>query len=50
MHIRAATMADMPALIEPWTAAGLKFRPGDVPAELAAVLARDPELLAEKNR
>jgi ribosomal protein S18 acetylase RimI-like enzyme len=45
MHIRAATMDDIPALIELWTAAGLKFRPGDVPAELAAVLARDPELV-----
>ena len=45
MHIRAATVDDMPALIELWAAAGLKFRPGDVPAELAAVLARDPELV-----
>ena len=45
MHIRAATMDDMPALIELWTAAGLTFRPGDVPAELQAVLARDPELV-----
>jgi ribosomal protein S18 acetylase RimI-like enzyme len=45
MHIRAATMDDAPALIELWTAAGLKFRPGDVPAELAAVLARDPDLV-----
>ena len=45
MHIRAATMDDMPALIELWTVAGLTFRPGDVPAELRAVLARDPELV-----
>ena len=45
MHIRAATMDDMPALIELWTVAGLTFRPGDVPAELQAVLARDPELV-----
>ena len=45
MHIRTATMDDVPALIELWAAAGLKFRPGDVPAELAAVLARDPGLV-----
>src|SRR5215468_8019993 len=45
MHIRAATMNDMPALIELWTAAGLRFRPHEVPAELQAVLARDPELV-----
>jgi len=42
----------MPALMELWTAAGLKFRRGDVPVELAAVLARDPELvlLADNER
>ena len=45
MHIRAATMDDIPALIELWTAAGLRFRPDEVPAELQAVLARDPELV-----
>jgi phosphoglycolate phosphatase-like HAD superfamily hydrolase/GNAT superfamily N-acetyltransferase len=38
-------MTDVPQLIELWTAAGLKFRPEDVPAELEAVLARDPELV-----
>lgn len=52
MHIRTATMDDVPALIELWAAAGLKFRPADVPAELAAILARDPELvlLADDRR
>jgi hypothetical protein len=45
MRIRSATAADAPRLIELWTAAGLKFRPEDVPAELEAVLARDPDLV-----
>ena len=45
MRIRSATVADAPQLIELWTAAGLKFRPEDVPAELAAVLARDSDLV-----
>ena len=45
MRIRTAEPADAASLIELWTAAGLKFRPGQVPAELAAVLARDPDLV-----
>jgi ribosomal protein S18 acetylase RimI-like enzyme len=45
MRIRSATVADAPRLIELWTAAGLKFRAEDVPAELAAVLDRDPDLV-----
>lgn len=45
MHIRSATVADAPRLIELWAAAGLKFRPEDVPEELAAVLARDSDLV-----
>ena len=45
VHIRSATVADAPRLIELWAAAGLKFRPEDVPADLAAVLARDPDLV-----
>lgn len=45
MRIRAATSADAPQLIELWAAAGLKFRAADVPAELEAVLARDPGLV-----
>src|SRR5262245_35746808 len=44
MHIRAVTMGDLPALFGLWTAAGLKFRPGDVQAEFASVLAGDPGL------
>lgn len=38
-------MADTPRLIELWAAAGLKFHPENVAAELAAVLARDPDLV-----
>jgi len=45
MRIRSATVADAPRLVELWTAAGLTFRPEDVPAELAAVLARDSDLV-----
>jgi ribosomal protein S18 acetylase RimI-like enzyme len=45
MRIRTAEQADVATLIELWTAAGLKFRPGQVAAELAAVLARDPDLV-----
>jgi ribosomal protein S18 acetylase RimI-like enzyme len=45
VRIRAATAADAASLTALWTAAGLKFRPDDVAAELAAVLARDPELV-----
>ncbi len=45
MQIRTAVPADAASLIKLWTAAGLKFRPEDVPAELGAVLARDPELV-----
>jgi len=45
MRIRTAELADAASLIELWTAAGLTFRPGQVPAELAAVLARDPDLV-----
>src|SRR5260370_29441297 len=40
-----ASAADAGALVELWAAAGLRFRPGDVPAELEAVLARDPDLV-----
>jgi ribosomal protein S18 acetylase RimI-like enzyme len=43
--IRAAGPADADALIALWTAAGLRFRPEDVPAELDGVLARDPDLI-----
>jgi ribosomal protein S18 acetylase RimI-like enzyme len=45
MQIRTAVLADAASLIELWAAAGLKFRPADVPSELQAVLARDPELI-----
>lgn len=45
MQIRTAVLADAAALIELWAAAGLKFRPADVPAELQAVLARGPDLV-----
>ena len=45
MVIRAACAADADALIALWTAAGLRLRPEDVPAELAGVLARDPDLI-----
>src|SRR5215467_2064195 len=45
MRIRIAEPGDAASLAELWTAAGLKFRPGQVPAELAAVLARDPDLV-----
>jgi ribosomal protein S18 acetylase RimI-like enzyme len=45
MQIRTAVLADAASLIELWASAGLKFRPADVPAELQAVLARDPELV-----
>jgi ribosomal protein S18 acetylase RimI-like enzyme len=44
MQIRTAALADAASLTELWASAGLKFRPADVPAELQAVLARDPEL------
>jgi hypothetical protein len=42
MQIRTASLADAASLIELWTAAGLRFRPEHVPADLEAVLARDP--------
>jgi ribosomal protein S18 acetylase RimI-like enzyme len=45
MQIRTAVLDDAASLIELWAAAGLKFRPADVPAELQAILARDPELV-----
>src|SRR5215472_13628291 len=45
MRIRTAELADAPSLIELWTAAGLKFRPGQVAAELAIVLVHDPDLV-----
>jgi ribosomal protein S18 acetylase RimI-like enzyme len=45
MRIRPATLADTAPLIGLWAAAGLKFRHDDVPAELAAVLTRDPDLV-----
>lgn len=45
MRIREATSADAAALVELWQDAGLIFRAEHVPAELAAVLARDPELV-----
>ncbi|HEX3781200.1 MAG TPA: GNAT family N-acetyltransferase [Pseudonocardiaceae bacterium] len=45
MRIRDATDADAPALVELWHSAGLVFRPDHVALELAAVLARDPELV-----
>jgi ribosomal protein S18 acetylase RimI-like enzyme len=45
MNIRTARRTDATALIGLWVAAGLRFRPGDVAAELESVLARDPELI-----
>ena len=45
MHIRAAELTDAASLIDLWTAAGLRFRPEHGPGELAAVLARDPDLV-----
>jgi len=45
MRIRTAEPGDAASLAELWTAAGLKLRPGQVTAELAAVLARDPDLV-----
>ena len=45
MRIRTAEPADAASLAELWTAAGLKLRPGQVTAELAAVLARDLDLV-----
>jgi ribosomal protein S18 acetylase RimI-like enzyme len=45
MQIRTATLADAEHLAELWEAAGLKVRAADVPAELSAVLARDPGLV-----
>jgi ribosomal protein S18 acetylase RimI-like enzyme len=45
MKIRTAVLADATSLIELWAAAGLKFGPADVPAELQAILVRDPELV-----
>ncbi len=45
MQIRTATLADAEHLTELWEAAGLKFGAADVPAELSAVLARDPGLV-----
>jgi ribosomal protein S18 acetylase RimI-like enzyme len=45
VNIRTVSAADAAALIELWAAAGLRFRPGDVHAELETVLARDPDLV-----
>jgi len=45
MRIRTAEPGDAASLAELWMAAGLKLRPGQVTAELAAVLARDPDLV-----
>lgn len=45
MRIREATGADADGLVELWREAGLTFRAEHVAAELAAVLARDPELV-----
>lgn len=43
--VRAATEADTAGLIALWEAAGLEFDPRAVPAELAGVLARTPQLV-----
>ncbi|HLJ99947.1 MAG TPA: ACT domain-containing protein [Streptosporangiaceae bacterium] len=43
--MRAATEADAAGLIALWQAAGLGFDPRAVPAELAGVLARTPQLV-----
>jgi ribosomal protein S18 acetylase RimI-like enzyme len=45
MRIRSASLADAAALTRLWQESGLRFRAGDVPAELAAVLARDGDLV-----
>src|SRR5579859_2068259 len=45
MRIRTACLADASALTALWTAAGLKFSPDEVPAELAGVLAVNPDLV-----
>jgi ribosomal protein S18 acetylase RimI-like enzyme len=42
---RGARVHDAAALVDLWRCAGLTFREDDVPVELAAVLARDPELV-----
>ena len=44
-RFRGARAEDADGLVQLWHAAGLQFRPGDVAAELASVLARDPELV-----
>ena len=50
--IRTAAVADAAALSQLWTVAGLDHRPGEVAAELASVLSRDPSLVlvAEDDR
>ena len=45
VSIRAGTPADADALVDLWRAAGLQFRAHEVAAELAAVTARDPEIV-----
>lgn len=45
MRIRTASLADAAALTRLWQESGLRFRAGDVPDELAAVLARDDDLV-----
>ncbi|MBV9379531.1 MAG: GNAT family N-acetyltransferase [Streptosporangiaceae bacterium] len=45
MVIRAADTSDAPALADLWRAAGIRFRAEHVAAELASVLARDPDLV-----
>jgi ribosomal protein S18 acetylase RimI-like enzyme len=45
MRIRSASLADAAALTRLWQESGLRFRPGDVAGELAAVLARDGDLV-----
>jgi ribosomal protein S18 acetylase RimI-like enzyme len=45
MRIRSASLADAAALTRLWQESGLRFLAADVPAELAAVLARDGDLV-----
>jgi len=46
--IRSAAAADATALAGLWRAAGLEFRPEDVPGELAAVLGQGLVLVEEE--
>lgn len=45
MRIRPATVDDADPLIALWSDVGLPIRPHEVRAELASVIARDPELV-----